>query len=427
MIDEIKKKVKYNQQCPYIATICRHMLDFDFEKLCSVTLSNLNVYVCLICGKYYQGKSINTQAYIHSLEQDHHLFMNLQNTKIYCLPDNYEVVDHSLEDIQYNLDPKFNNLKELDDNVEESRALDGTTFLPGFVGLNNLSKSDYFNVVMQALCRIKPLRNFMIFLQFQKSATEPFDYNCLLSQRFSELTRKIWNPRNYKGHVSPHELLQAVTLKSNKQFKIGQQSDPMHLIIWFLDNLKKELLHINKTNTIISDCFQGELQYEWYKPLKNAIGYQPIPIIEQKSFFYLSLDLPSTPLQKDGSQKALIPSISIQELIKKYDGFTNTDSADGRRRYTITKFPKYLIIHMKRFIKNNFFMEKNPTIVTFPLNDLDLSQCLNLEQQNVKYNLIANICHEGTAKVGIYKIHVKNEANNQWFQIQDLHKQNICK
>lgn len=27
---------------------------------------------------------------------------------------------------------------------------------------------------------------------------------------------------------------------------------------------------------------------------------------------------------------------------------------------------------MKRFIKNNFFMEKNPTIVTFPLIDLDL-------------------------------------------------------
>lgn len=54
----------------------------------------------------------------------------------------------------------------------------------------------------------------------------------------------------------------------------------MHLIIWFLDNLKKELLHINKTNSIISDCFQGELQYEWYKPLKNAIGYQPIPMIE---------------------------------------------------------------------------------------------------------------------------------------------------
>ena len=29
-------------------------LDFDFEKCCSVTLSPVNVYVCLVCGKYFQ-------------------------------------------------------------------------------------------------------------------------------------------------------------------------------------------------------------------------------------------------------------------------------------------------------------------------------------------------------------------------------------
>ena len=34
---------------------CRSVLDFDFEKLCSVSLSNINVYACLVCGKYFQG------------------------------------------------------------------------------------------------------------------------------------------------------------------------------------------------------------------------------------------------------------------------------------------------------------------------------------------------------------------------------------
>ena len=33
----------------------RSVLDFDFEKLCSVSLSNINVYACLVCGKYFQG------------------------------------------------------------------------------------------------------------------------------------------------------------------------------------------------------------------------------------------------------------------------------------------------------------------------------------------------------------------------------------
>ena len=29
-------------------------LDFDFEKCCSVSLSAVNVYACLVCGKYFQ-------------------------------------------------------------------------------------------------------------------------------------------------------------------------------------------------------------------------------------------------------------------------------------------------------------------------------------------------------------------------------------
>jgi U4/U6.U5 tri-snRNP-associated protein 2 len=39
----------------YMDTIQRKLLDFDFEKVCSVSLSNIQVYACLVCGKYYQG------------------------------------------------------------------------------------------------------------------------------------------------------------------------------------------------------------------------------------------------------------------------------------------------------------------------------------------------------------------------------------
>lgn len=43
--------------CPALTVAARartQNLDFDFEKCCSVTLSHVNVYVCLVCGKYYQ-------------------------------------------------------------------------------------------------------------------------------------------------------------------------------------------------------------------------------------------------------------------------------------------------------------------------------------------------------------------------------------
>lgn len=66
----------------YLDTINRHMLDFDFEKVCSVSLSQINVYACLTCGKYYQGRGKSSHAYFHSMDKDHHVFINLSTLKV---------------------------------------------------------------------------------------------------------------------------------------------------------------------------------------------------------------------------------------------------------------------------------------------------------------------------------------------------------
>lgn len=67
----------------YLDTINRHMLDFDFEKVCSVSLSQINVYACLTCGKYYQGRGKSSHAYFHSMDKDHHVFINLSTLKVF--------------------------------------------------------------------------------------------------------------------------------------------------------------------------------------------------------------------------------------------------------------------------------------------------------------------------------------------------------
>jgi len=60
----------------------RNTLDFDFEKLCSVCLSNIHVYGCLVCGKYFQGRGKNSYAFAHSVAEDHHVFINLETGKV---------------------------------------------------------------------------------------------------------------------------------------------------------------------------------------------------------------------------------------------------------------------------------------------------------------------------------------------------------
>ena len=64
--------------------------------------------------------------------------------------------------------------------------------------------------------------------------------------------------------------------------------------------------------------------------------------------------------------------------MNKFDRKNFNEEASGvKKLYKIYKLPKYLIIHVKRFYKNEFFLEKNPTIVNFPIKNLDLTDLID--------------------------------------------------
>jgi U4/U6.U5 tri-snRNP-associated protein 2 len=48
----------------------------------------------------------------------------------------------------------------------------------------------------------------------------------------------------------------------------------------------------------------------------------------------------------------------------------------GRRKYRITRLPQFLVLHVKRFLNNRYFTEKNPTIVNFPVKNLELKDII---------------------------------------------------
>lgn len=54
-----------------------------------------------------QGRGQNTHAYTHSVADGHRVYLNLETKKFYCLPDLYEIIDPSLSDIIYVLNPTF--------------------------------------------------------------------------------------------------------------------------------------------------------------------------------------------------------------------------------------------------------------------------------------------------------------------------------
>ena len=117
----------------YLDTIDRSVLDFDFEKLCSITLSNINIYACLVCGKYFQGRGSKSHAYFHALEVGHHVYVNMQTKKVYVLPEGYEVKNKSLEDIKFVVDPRLSKeeLFRMDREPRDAWDLSGKKYRPG--------------------------------------------------------------------------------------------------------------------------------------------------------------------------------------------------------------------------------------------------------------------------------------------------------
>ena len=150
--------------CPYIGTISRSSLNFSKIPQCKQTLLTDHIYACLICGIYLRGKGKNTPVYNHSLEMQHYLFICLDTLDIYCIPDMYQVVDGSLDDIRMNIQPGYNKptINNLSDNLHRCRSLDGTSYIPGCIGLNYLSKNGYIAIACQLLNKITYLKNYLL-------------------------------------------------------------------------------------------------------------------------------------------------------------------------------------------------------------------------------------------------------------------------
>ncbi|GAA5841857.1 hypothetical protein JCM11251_005404 [Rhodosporidiobolus azoricus] len=451
----------------YLDTISRPSLDFDFERLCSVTLTHNHIYCCLICGRYFSGRSPSTPAYAHSIGEDHHVYINLDSQKVYVLPDGYEVDDPSLADIKYALAPTFTPelVARLDANTTPYRDLAQKPYYPGFVGLNNMKSNSYMNAILHSLVHVPPLRNYFLLTPLPSfphpsSVAAPTE----LVTRFAQFVRKVWNPRLFKAQVSPHELLQEVGNRSEGKFRITEPGDPVEFLGWVLNTLHRDLGGSRKPNSsIIYSTFQGELRVDDQAILKSKVtdkvearevgGVRFDVDREIKSittpFLFLALDLPPPPLFQDALASNIIPQVPLSVVLSKYDGHTAREEGGKLRRWKVTKLPPFVIMVYKRFLSNRFLEEKNPTIVNYPVRGVEMGDYVDSSASlGTVYDLVSNLTHSSTAATAAastsgssespWKVHVHlrpardeetgeldgkkglREEDDKWFEVADL-------
>ena len=103
---------------------------------------------------------------------------------------------------QYVLNPTFEiaHILELDDVSRMSRAYDGTTYLPGIVGLNNIKANDYCNVILQVSGYIREIYFFVLYVVDKCHIPVPTVYRVVVT------------------YVLNQEIIQSYCMLDNHQF-----------------------------------------------------------------------------------------------------------------------------------------------------------------------------------------------------------------
>lgn len=127
------------------------------------------------------------------------------------------------------------------------------------------------------------------------------------------------------------------------------------------------------------------------------------------------------------------PTISLQDCLS---AFFSADELKGDNMYSCEKckklrngikysrvlqLPEILCIHLKRFRHEVMFSSKISSNVSFPLEGLDMSPFLHKDCSRgvTTYDLVAVICHHGTAGSGHYTAYGLNYLNEQWYEFDD--------
>ena len=399
-IEQVKMNLSKEAIDKIAASIDTFSLNFDLEKICSVSLSPRNVYICLVCGKYFQGRGEGSQAHKHTLQTSHELFMSLSDGSAFILPEGIPFEHEFLVNIRKNLKPTYSEseVDEIDVDKVSRLSLSGIEFIPGLIGLNKTGKSDYMNSLVIALSVVAPLRKKLLLDKF---VNEP------VLASLSDLFKKMFNKNAFKHTIYPHEFLQTVRVASSNSF-FSDANEGSNFLLWLLNqfNIRK--------NHRIEWCL-GQLRVQ-----STSLDMPGTWKSDHQNIFLLTLELPPLPVIK--GKGSFIPSIELTSLMKKFNGEQISEDLTNRlcKKYSFEKLPEYLIIVYKRFVKNDFIQEKNNTVVLSPVEGFDMRPycALDSDQLATTYDLVSCVIHEGTLKDGSYRTCLKR--CDQWYEISDL-------
>ncbi|KAM6432173.1 ubiquitin carboxyl-terminal hydrolase 2 isoform 2-T6 [Liasis olivaceus] len=322
-----------------------------------------------------------------------------------------------------------------------SKEAPNSKTVQGLTGLRNLGNTCFMNSILQCLSNTKELRDYCLQSQYVRDLNNNSRMQTALMAEFAKLIQALWtSPPNES--VSPSEFKMQIQRYAPRFVGYNQQ-DAQEFLRFLLDGLHSEvnrvlvrpkgssdnldhlpddekgrqmwMKYLAREDSRIGDLFVGQLKSSL---TCSACGYCSTAF---DPFWDLSLPI----AKKSYGEVNLIDCMRL---------FTKEDVLDGdekptccrckartkcMKKFSIQRFPKILVLHLKRFSEARMRSSKLTTFVNFPLKDLDLREFASQSCNHAIYNLYAISNHSGTTMGGHYTAYCKSPVSGEWHAFND--------
>jgi len=308
----------------------------------------------------------------------------------------------------------------------------------GLSGLSNLGNTCFINSTMQILSHTYELNELLDSQSLKKKIKNKYDSALLVE--WDNLRQILWKEN---CTVSPGKFLKTIQkiaeIKDLDMFTGYSQNDLPEFLLFVIDcfhnSISRQIKMTisgeieNETDDIAVKCFEmiKQTYSKEYSEIWNlfyAVHISEIISLENgkqmsiKPEPFFMIDLP-------------IPKIKSPSIIDCFDMYVEGEILDGdnawyndeikakivvKKKISFWSFPNILVIDFKRFNSRN---QKNQILITFPLDNLDLSKyVIGYKKNSYNYELYGVCNHSGGVLGGHYTSYVKN-ANGKWYHFND--------